>query len=67
MNLLQKTICLLSMFVCFVANATADHRAKVFSLLDLDRPGLEQVKARLFAEKTMLILRNIQSLLKSYL
>lgn len=44
MNLLQKTICLLSMFVCFVANATADHRTKVFSLLDLDRPGLEQVK-----------------------
>ena len=44
MNILQKTLCILSIFICFIAGATDDHRYVVFSLLDLDRPGLENVK-----------------------
>lgn len=45
MKILQQTICLLSIFACFLAGAKDSPNYKVFSLLDLDRPELEKVKA----------------------
>ena len=38
-------VCLLGLFGCLVAGAASGHPKEVFDLLDLDRPGLEQVKA----------------------
>ena len=44
MSLFRKILCLLSLCFCFAANAASADIKEVFSLLDLDRPGLEKVK-----------------------
>lgn len=41
----KGVICLFCLFSCLVAGASVCDRKDVFSLLDLDRPGLEKVKA----------------------
>ena len=46
MGILRKTFCLLGLLVCLAARGAAGDPGEVFSLLDLDRPGLEEVKAR---------------------
>ena len=41
----KSIVCLLCFVLCLVAKGAAGHPKEVFDLLDLDRPGLEQVKA----------------------
>ena len=46
MNASRRLLLVLSLFTCLACRNAADSRKEVFALLDLDRPGLEQVKAR---------------------
>jgi heparan-sulfate lyase len=45
MNAFRRLFCALGLFACFSVAALARDGKEVFSLLDLDRPGLEQVKS----------------------
>lgn len=49
MKYLRYIVCLFSLCFCFAANAATTEMKDVFSLLDLNRPGLEKVK--MYSEK----------------
>ena len=49
MKYLRYIVCLLSLCFCFAVNAATTEMKDVFSLLDLNRPGLEKVK--MYCEK----------------
>jgi len=48
---MKKALCLFCLFVCLACQRKSEGYMDVFSLLDLDRPGLEQVRASCEAQQ----------------